>query len=81
MEESTNLKRNIATLESERDVLLVQLERQTAEIRGVQEDLQKVESDKAELLQDVNGIGFFLFVSKIASQTRKLFISKALLGK
>lgn len=51
-------------MEKERDSLLRELEQQATEIRGVEEDLGRIENEKASVLESFNGMfkknGIFL---------------------
>lgn len=80
IEESVNLKRSIQNLERDRDSMLGELAQQAAEIRAVEDDLQKVESDKATLLENFNGnlpkynSFFLLFCMEMKKRIVPLFV-------
>lgn len=49
------VQRSINTVEMERDQFLDELAQQVAEMQAVEEELQKVETEKAALLENLNG--------------------------
>lgn len=68
LEDSENFKQSIRRLEREMDGLLGELAQQAAEMQAVEVDLEKLEGEKATLLESFNGNIFCISILKRKKQ-------------